>query len=105
MFCLAAPGLAAACLEALSEDFIAWLTSHDIRCVPVSYRDTMRLGCNILALGGGRVVSARESTALNAALRAEGLTVLDPALSLFTAGGGGPHCLTCPLAREEELPA
>ena len=34
-------------------------------------------------------------------LRAEGLTVLDPALSLFTAGGGGPHCLTCPLHRAE----
>jgi arginine deiminase len=31
-----------------------------------------------------------------------GLTVLDPALSLFTAGGGGPHCLTCPLSRLEE---
>ena len=36
-----------------------------------------------------------------AALRAEGLTVLDPALSLFTAGGGGPHCLTCPLLRDD----
>jgi arginine deiminase len=46
------------------------------------------------------VISAAESRGLNAALRAEGLTVLDPALALFTAGGGGPHCLTCPLARE-----
>jgi arginine deiminase len=46
------------------------------------------------------VISARESTRLNAALRAEGLTVLDPALSLFTLGGGGPHCLTCPLLRD-----
>jgi arginine deiminase len=64
----------------------------------------MNLGCNILALGEGRVVSARGSTALNAALRAEGLEVLDPELSLFTLGGGGPHCLTCPLSREEEAP-
>jgi arginine deiminase len=47
------------------------------------------------------VVSARGSGALNAALRAEGLVVLEPDLSLFTAGGGGPHCLTCPLRREE----
>ena len=50
---------------------------------------------------GWRVVSARGSARLNAALRAEGLEVLDPDLSLFTAGGGGPHCLTCPLKREE----
>ncbi|EHL97373.1 Amidinotransferase [Acetobacteraceae bacterium AT-5844] len=101
LFCMAAPGLAVACTDVLEPDFIAWLKAHGIRCVPVSYRDVMALGCNILALGAGRVVSARGSTALNAALRAEGLEVLDPDLSLFTLGGGGPHCLTCPLVREE----
>jgi N-dimethylarginine dimethylaminohydrolase len=100
LFCLATPGLAVACLEALPEEFVGWLAGHGIRCLPVPYREAMRLGCNILSLGDGRVISAAESRGLNAALRAEGLTVLDPALSLFTAGGGGPHCLTCPLARD-----
>lgn len=100
LFCMAAPGLAVACTEVLEEGLLAWLAGHRIRCVPVPYREAMRLGCNILSLGGDRVISARASHALNAALRAEGLTVLDPDLSLFTAGGGGPHCLTCPLARE-----
>lgn len=100
LFCLAAPGLAVACLDVLPADFTAWLTGHGIRCIPVPYRDMMRLGCNLLSLGGDRVISAAESRDLNAALRAEGLTVLDPALSLFTAGGGGPHCLTCPLSRD-----
>lgn len=104
LFCMAAPRLAVACVDVLDPDFIAWLKDHGIRCIPVSYRDVMNLGCNILALGEGRVVSARGSTALNAALRAEGLVVLDPELSLFTLGGGGPHCLTCPLSREEETP-
>ncbi len=102
LFCLAAPGLAVACLEVLPEDFIAWLAEHAIRCLPVPYRAAMGLGCNILSLGEGRVISAAESRDLNATLRAEGLIVLDPALSLFTAGGGGPHCLTCPLHRDEE---
>jgi N-dimethylarginine dimethylaminohydrolase len=60
----------------------------------------MRLGCNVLSLGNLRVVSAATGRELNAALRAEGLAVLDPELSLFTAGGGGPHCLTCLLARD-----
>jgi len=104
LFCLAAPGLAVACLDVLPEAFTGWLAGHGIRCLPVPYREAMRLGCNILSLGGGRVISARESAGVNAMLRAEGLEVLDPALSLFTAGGGGPHCLTCPLAREEEMP-
>jgi len=100
LFCMAAPGLAVACLDALDPGFVAWLKDGGIRCIPVPYREAMRLGCNILSLGMGRVISARQSRDLNAALRAEGVTVLDPELSLFTAGGGGPHCLTCPLGRE-----
>lgn len=102
LFCMAAPGLAVACTAVLEEDFLGWLRARGIRCLPVPYRATMQLGCNILSLGGDRVISAQGSQDLNAALRAEGLTVLDPALSLFTAGGGGPHCLTCPLSRLEE---
>jgi len=102
LFCMAAPGLAVACTEVLDPGFVGWLEGHGIRCVPVRYRDAMALGCNILALGNDTVVSARGSTALNAALRAEGLRVLDPELELFTLGGGGPHCLTCPLARDPE---
>ena len=100
LFCMAAPGLAVACLDVLPDDFAGWLAERGVRCVPVAYRDAMALGCNVLSLGAGRVVSTRASRALNAALRAEGLEVLDPELSLFTAGGGGPHCLTCPLARD-----
>lgn len=101
LFCMAAPGLAVACAEALADDFLAWLCDHAIRTLPTTYREAMALAGNILSLGAGRVVSARGSARLNAALRAEGLTVLDPDLTLFTAGGGGPHCLTCPLRREE----
>ena len=99
LFCMAAPGLAVACLDVLPEGFVGWLRGRGIRCLPVPYREAMRLGCNVLSLGDGRVVSAAASGDLNAALRAEGLAVLDPELSLFAAGGGGPHCLTCPLAR------
>lgn len=103
LFCMAAPDLAVACTDVLDEGFLTWLRDRQIRTIPVPYRDAMRLGCNILSLGHGRVVSSRGSTTLNAALRAEGLTVLDPDLSLFAAGGGGPHCLTCPLLREDAV--
>jgi N-dimethylarginine dimethylaminohydrolase len=101
LFCMAAPGLAVACTDVLDPAFVAWLGARGIRVIPVPYREAMRLGCNILALGGDRVISSRGSAGLNAALRAEGLVVLDPDLSLFAAGGGGPHCLTCPLARDD----
>jgi arginine deiminase len=60
----------------------------------------MRLGCNVLALGEGRVASPRSNLELNKALRAAGLTVYDPEFDLFTSGGGGIHCVTMPLLRK-----
>ncbi len=98
--CLVAPGLALLCREVLGDSLPDWLAARGIRGLDVSYAEAMRLGCNALALGEGRVVSARENLRVNAVLRAEGLSVLDPELSVFTMGGGGPHCLTGPLRRE-----
>ena len=100
LFCMAAEAIAVACLDVLDPGFVTWLAERGIRCLDVPYREAMVLGCNILALGDGRVISARESARLNAVLRAEGLTVLDPMLGLFAQGGGGPHCLTGPLRRD-----
>lgn len=100
LFCMATDSLAVACTEVIEPDFAAWLGAHGIELVPVSYRDTMALGCNLFSLGNGSVISPAENKALNATLRAAGLTVLDPALSVFTAGGGGAHCMTMPLRRD-----
>jgi N-dimethylarginine dimethylaminohydrolase len=100
LFCMAAEDLALACVEVLDDDLLLWLRQHGIRLIPVPYKEAMQLGCNVLALGGDRVVSARGSHAVNARLRAEGLTVLDPEIALFAKGGGGVHCLVMPLRRD-----
>lgn len=100
MLCMLAPKLAAVCVDAIDESLLAWLEGKGIEVVPVSYRDTMRLGCNVVALGADRVLSSAASTDLNARLRALGFTVYDPDLSMFTLGGGGPHCLCQPLRRD-----
>ena len=68
--------------------------------IEATYREVMAMSCNLLALGADRVLSPRHSARINAALRAEGLEVLDPELDLFAAGGGSVHCMTMPLARE-----
>lgn len=102
LFCMAAEGLAVACEEVLEEGFLSWLRGHGIRWIPVPYKSAMQLGCNLLALGQDRLISPRHNGELNAALRAEGLTVLDPELDLFTRGGGGVHCMTMPLRRDED---
>ncbi len=95
-----APGLAAVCLDAASDDLVSWLRARGLELVPVSYRDAMALGCNALALGDSRVLSTAASVELNGRLRALGLTVYDPDLSTFTRGGGGVHCLCQALHRD-----
>jgi N-dimethylarginine dimethylaminohydrolase len=100
LFSMAAEGVAVACTEVLEDEVVAWLAGNGVRVIPTTYREAMALWGNVLALGGGRVLSSRSATRINAALRAEGLVVLDPDLSVFTAGGGGPRCLTAPLRRE-----
>ncbi len=102
MFCMAAEDLAVACLEVMDDGLIDWLRSQGIRLVPVHYKEAMQLGCNVLALGGHRVVSPRHNHHMNERLRAEGLAVFDPELDLFTKGGGGVHCMTMPLRRDGE---
>lgn len=103
IFSMAAPGLALACRDALPDSFLAWCRDRQIRLIDVGYRAAMEdMACNVLALGAGRVISPRHSRATNAALRAEGLTVLDPELRLFAHGGGSAHCMTMPLRRDPD---
>jgi N-dimethylarginine dimethylaminohydrolase len=100
VFCMVEAGLAVGCTQVLDDGFQSWLRERGIRLLDTSYREVMDLSCNLLSLGAGRVVSARHSRRLNAALRAEGIEVFDPDLRLITRGGGGPHCLTMPLRRD-----
>jgi N-dimethylarginine dimethylaminohydrolase len=100
LFCMATPSLAVACIDVLGEAFEAFLTQRQIRVIRASYAEVMAMSCNVLALGDDRVISPAHSVRLNAALRAEGVTVLDPALDEFARGGGSVHCMTMPLRRD-----
>ncbi len=100
LFCMAAPSLAVACIDVLGEAFEAFLRDRQIRTIRASYAEVMAMSCNLLALGDGRVISPAHSVRLNAALRAEGVEVLDPELDEFARGGGSVHCMTMPLLRD-----
>lgn len=63
-----------------------------------SERDT--LACNVLALGGNRLLAIEENHKTNARLRHAGFDVRTfPASELCINGSGGPTCLTRPLLR------
>lgn len=105
IFTMVAADLAIALVDALDSADVAWLRAQGIRLLPVTYAEAMRdMGCNVLSLGGGRVVSPKHCIRINQMLRAEGLRVLEPELDQFSQGGGSIHCMTMPLRRRPLLP-
>ena len=100
LFCMATDDLAVCCPQALGADFAAWLAAEGIAVIEASYAEVMAMSCNLLALGGSRVISPTHSVRINTELRERGVTVFDPPLDIFAAGGGSVHCMTMPLQRE-----
>ena len=92
--------LAAVCSEVLPAAAVEWLRGKGFDLIEVSAEQAFTLGVNAISLGDGRVISGRGAVELNAALRDRGLTVIEPELSMFTLGGGGPHCMSQALRRE-----
>jgi N-dimethylarginine dimethylaminohydrolase len=87
---------------------LAWLAVETIELlqslgfqfieIDPSERDT--LACNVLALGGKRLLALEENRKTNARLRQAGFDVRAfPGTELCINGGGGPTCLTRPLLR------
>lgn len=100
LVCAVAPNVVAVSVDVASDGLQQWLRDRGYEIVPVSYRETVALGCNVVALGDETVLASSGSPELNARLRALGLTVLEPDLSMFTRVGGGTHCLCQPLRRD-----
>jgi len=100
MVCMLAEKLAAVCLDTTDPEIAGWLRARKIEIVPVDFKETMGLGCNVVALGNDRVLSTSFATGLNARLRALGFTVYDPDMSQFLEAGGGVHCMAQALRRD-----
>jgi N-dimethylarginine dimethylaminohydrolase len=99
LLCLADRNLAMACTDVLEEDLLGRLGAMGIDLMPVSYKEARRLGCNLLALGDKRVVTAGTCSRIDAELAVRGYRAIAVDLSEFTLCGGGVHCLTMPLRR------
>lgn len=100
MVCMLNERCAAVCLETTEDDIVDWLKARQIEIIPASFKETMALGCNVVALGNDRVLSTAGAKDLNTKLRAAGFTVYDPDMTMFTWAGGGVHCMCQPLNRE-----
>jgi N-dimethylarginine dimethylaminohydrolase len=95
-------GMALVCEDALPPYAIEWLDKQEIRRISVSYGDCVKLGGNLVSLGGRRVLSMAHNLNVNAQLEAEGFEVHVVEYDMFTLGGGGVHCSCHELHREAD---
>ncbi|MGI9407234.1 MAG: dimethylarginine dimethylaminohydrolase family protein [Hyphomicrobiaceae bacterium] len=90
-----------ACIDALEPWVVQQIRDWEFEIVDVPYREAKNLGVNLVALGNAKVLSMAGATELNGKMRALGFEVYDPDMSMFTLGGGGVHCLSQALCRDE----
>ena len=105
-FSMLAPGLALACKDAVEPELVDWLAARGIRVLDVPYREAMSMGCNAVALGEERVLVARDNRLVivsSAVPRASSERHRARDVSMFTAAGGGIHCLCPALAARPRL--
>jgi N-dimethylarginine dimethylaminohydrolase len=93
--------LLVACLDALEPWVVKQLKDWGFKFVDVPYREAKNLGVNLVALGNSKVLSMSGADDLNCKMRSLGFEVYDPDMSMFTLGGGGVHCLSQALCRED----
>jgi len=87
-------------LSWLSVETVELLKSRAFRFIEIDLSERETLACNVLALGGNRLLAIEENRKTNARLRHAGFDVRTfPGSQLCVNGGGGPTCLTRPLLR------
>lgn len=100
MVVMIAPKLAAVCLDCTEPGIVDWLKSKGIEIIPVPFRDTMGLGCNVMSMGDDRVIAPVHSRSLVEQLKAHGIEVAEIEIREIMKTGGGIHCMAMPLKRD-----
>lgn len=99
IFCMVDKNEAIGCVELLDPAFVFALKQHGISILPMPADLAGTLGCNILSLGGRRIIVSAADDIVPTRLRAAGYEVHATDVSQFAACGGGIHCLTQPMRR------
>jgi len=84
----------------LAVETVELLRSRGFDFIEIEYSERDTLACNVLALGGKRLLAIEENQKTNRKLRTAGFDVRTfPGSELCINGSGGPTCLTRPLLR------
>ena len=88
-----------AATEQLPYNFIQMLKRRNFKIIDVPSELVFKHGCNVQALGNGKVLGIENNKSVNEAMEAEGLKVIKLPLEQILKAGGGPHCMTYPVRR------
>jgi N-dimethylarginine dimethylaminohydrolase len=84
----------------LAVETVELLKARGLKFVEIDYSERDTLACNVLALGGKRLLAIEENRRTNAKLSDAGFDVRTfPGSEICINGSGGPTCLTRPLLR------
>lgn len=84
----------------LAVETVELLKERGYKLIEINYSERDTLACNVLALGGKRLLAIEENHKTNDRLRQAGFDVRTfPASEICINGSGGPTCLTRPLLR------
>jgi N-dimethylarginine dimethylaminohydrolase len=87
-------------LSWLAVETVELLHSRGFRFIEIDSSERESLACNVLSLGGNRLLALAENARTNQRLREAGFDVRTfPGSELCINGSGGPTCLTRPLLR------
>jgi N-dimethylarginine dimethylaminohydrolase len=85
----------------LAVETVELLKGRGFRLIEIEYSERDSLACNVLAMGGSRLIAIEENAKTNQRLRDAGFQVLTfPGSEICINGAGGPTCLTRPLLRK-----
>ena len=87
-------------LPRLAVETVELLKGRGFRLIEIEYSERDSLACNVLALGGSRLIAIEENAKTNQRMRDAGFDVRTfPGSEICINGAGGPTCLTRPLLR------
>lgn len=99
VFNIVAEKVCIAATEQLPYNFIQMLKRRNYKIIDVPSELVFKHGCNVQALGNGKVLGIENNKSVNEAMEAEGIEVIKLPLEQILKAGGGPHCMTFPVRR------
>ena len=85
----------------LAVETVELLRGRGFKMIEIEYSERDSLACNVLSLGGERLIALEENARTNQRMRDAGFEVRTfPGSEICINGAGGPTCLTRPLLRK-----